>query len=162
LFAIGNEDLSILRKVRFEVLSLEEESSLITLADLFVLIQDVSEVAGHSRLVDEGERAFLDDGPSIHPIANELYYEEAYFVFQRREVEGLYEFLVGSLSVLILGFFCCDQSIQVHARVEGSQSLLVVSLRVELKDLHVESLDVFEFYLHIYLLLHLEELSVAF
>ena len=81
--------------VSLNELIIEVDTSLLSLADLLVLIQDVKLLPIHGGPGHHVERALLDDGSGTLSIASELNYEETHSVLELGEVELLCPLVVG-------------------------------------------------------------------
>ena len=93
-------------------------------------------------LLDEGERALLDDGTRAHSLSDELDDEEPDAGGQLGEAEGADAGEGGRVVEVVELLVGAEEAVEVDVGAEGRHVFAVVVLGVDLKHLHVQLLDV--------------------
>lgn len=86
LLAVRNEDTTVVSLGLVEF-AIEPDACSFALADLLVMIKHVSEMAGHSRSVDERQGALFNHRAAAFAIADKFNNKQAYFVVELGEVK---------------------------------------------------------------------------
>jgi len=159
--AVGDEDLPILLGVARVELLLEPHSGSVGAADLLVDVDDVSDVPGGSRPVDERQLALLHDGSALLAIALELNDEEPDLALELLEhLLDSEDLVLGRALVRDSLLDTGDHPVEVERSIERPEGLLVVRLRVELEDTNDQLRDVLELHVQLDRLINSEDLLV--
>jgi hypothetical protein len=144
------------------LLSWQDNLRIFAIAYLFIVVNDVGKLASDRAPVHETQSAFLDDSARTIPVAHQLNDKQPDLAIQLGEVKHFSVADVWWLLVSFLDFFGSIETLKVHRRVKGLEVLLVVSLGVELKNAHMQKLDVFYDHLQGDGLIDVERLLVPF
>jgi hypothetical protein len=128
-----------------EEVVIEVDPRVLALAYVLLLVQNEGEVAGNGALMDQTQVALLDDGAGADTIANHLQNKEATLAIELREFEGLgVPQVAWFIAIVILLLMLGNQAVKVDVGGEVRHVFAEIIVSIDLKNLHLHLLDVFD------------------